>query len=103
VRRWPHLIPAALPSERRCLVDATCCNVLRYFAEKRMARRTRGNPLRKEPRTVRASVSLRRELYRTLEALARQKRVSTAWVLREAAEKYVTEQWPLFPNNDEGL
>jgi metal-responsive CopG/Arc/MetJ family transcriptional regulator len=50
----------------------------------------------REPRTVRASVSLRSELYRTLEALAKQKRVSTAWVLRDAAEKYVAEQWPLF-------
>ena len=46
-------------------------------------------------KTVRASVSLRPELYKTLEALARQKRVSTAWVLREAAEKYVAGQWPL--------
>ena len=50
---------------------------------------------KKEPRVVRASVSLRPDLYRTLEALAKQKKVSTAWVLREAAEKYVAEQWPL--------
>ena len=48
------------------------------------------------PTVVRASVSLRRDLYKTLEALARQKKVSTAWVLREAAERYVSEQWPLF-------
>lgn len=63
-----------------------------------MARRTRigEQPPGNEPRTVRASVSLRLELYRTLEALAKQKKVSTAWVLREAAEKYVGEQWPLF-------
>jgi predicted transcriptional regulator len=40
-------------------------------------------------------VSLRPELYRTLEALARQKKVSTAWVLRDAAERYVADQWPL--------
>ena len=46
-------------------------------------------------RTVRASVSLRAELYKTLEALARQKKVSTAWVLRDAAEKYAADQWPL--------
>jgi hypothetical protein len=61
------------------------------------ARRSNG-----DPGTVRASVSLRSELYRTLEALAKQKRVSTAWVLRDAAEKYVAEQWPLFgkPGND---
>ena len=49
----------------------------------------------KEPRAVRASVSLRPELYRTLEAIARQKKVSTAWVLRDAAERYVSDQWPL--------
>jgi predicted DNA-binding protein len=50
----------------------------------------------RERGTVRASVSLRRELYLTLEALAKQKKVSTAWVIREAAEKYVADQWPLF-------
>jgi predicted DNA-binding protein len=55
-----------------------------------------------EPRTVRASVSLRAELYHTLEALAKQKRVSTAWVLRDAAEKYVAEQWPLFGAPEQG-
>ena len=48
------------------------------------------------PQSVRATVTLRAELYKTLEALARQKKVSTAWVLREAAERYATEQWPLF-------
>lgn len=47
-------------------------------------------------RAVRGSFSMPPETYRTLEALARQKKVSTAWVLREAAEKYVAEQWPLF-------
>ena len=60
-----------------------------------MASLTGTRLVRRVPRTVRASVSLRPELYRTLESLARQKKVSTAWVLREAAEKYVAEQWPL--------
>lgn len=55
---------------------------------------------RSASRTVRASVTLRTELYRTLEALAKQKRVSTAWVLRDAAEKYVADQWPLFGKPD---
>jgi len=55
-----------------------------------------------EPRAVRASVSLRPDLYRTLEALARQKKVSTAWVLRDAAEKYVAEQWPLLAGKEGG-
>lgn len=44
----------------------------------------------------RASVSFPPELYRTLEEIAKQKKVSIAWVVREAAEKYVAEQWPLF-------
>ena len=44
----------------------------------------------------RASVSFPPELYETLEAVAREKKVSVAWVVREAAERYVAEQWPLF-------
>ena len=57
---------------------------------------------RKPAEIVRASVSLKRDLYQTLEALARQKKVSTAWVLRDAAEKYVAEQWPLLSRTGEG-
>ena len=53
-------------------------------------------------RTVRASVTLNSEVYRILEALAKQKEVSTTWVLRDAAEKYVADQWQLFekPRHD---
>jgi predicted DNA-binding ribbon-helix-helix protein len=49
----------------------------------------------RERRSVRASVSLEAGLYQTLSELARQKKVSTAWVIRDAAEKYVADQWPL--------
>lgn len=45
----------------------------------------------------RASVSFPPELYRTLEQIAKQKKVSLAWIVREAAEKYVADQWPLLP------
>lgn len=55
-----------------------------------------GRPSSGKPRSVRATVSLPPEIHQTLTALARQKKVSTAWVLREAAEKYIAEQWPLF-------
>ena len=43
------------------------------------------------PRTclVRASISFPADLYETLEEIARQKKVSLAWVVRDAAEKYV--------------
>jgi metal-responsive CopG/Arc/MetJ family transcriptional regulator len=49
-------------------------------------------------RMPRVSVSFPPELYKTLEQLARKKKVSTAWVVREAAEKYVADEWPLFSN-----
>ena len=45
---------------------------------------------------ARASVSFPRSLYVELERIAKQKKVSVAWVVRDAAEKYVADQWPLF-------
>lgn len=44
---------------------------------------------------LRASISFPTELYRTLEQIAKQKKVSVAWVVREASEEYVASQWPL--------
>ena len=49
-----------------------------------------------EKKSVRTSVSLPHELHDTLASLAKKKKVSFAWVIRDAAEKYVGEQWPLF-------
>lgn len=49
-----------------------------------------------KPRATRATVSLPPDIYRTLQDIAKQKKVSVAWVIRDAAEKYVAEQWPLF-------
>jgi hypothetical protein len=46
----------------------------------------------------RASVTFPPELYKTLEGLARKKKVSIAWVVREAAEQYVAAECPLFRN-----
>ena len=45
---------------------------------------------------VRASISFPPDIYEILETIAKEKRVSLAWVVREAAEKYVAEKWPLF-------
>jgi metal-responsive CopG/Arc/MetJ family transcriptional regulator len=42
--------------------------------------------------TVRASISFPSHLYETLEELAKRKKVSLAWVVRDAAEKYVSDQ-----------
>jgi len=49
-----------------------------------------------KPRATRASASLPPELYVKLQEIAKQKIVSVASVIREAAEKYIAEQWPPF-------
>jgi metal-responsive CopG/Arc/MetJ family transcriptional regulator len=41
---------------------------------------------------VRASISFPADLYETLEDIAKQKKVSLAWVVRDAAEKYVSDR-----------
>jgi predicted transcriptional regulator len=55
-----------------------------------MGRKPKNEPSR------RTSVTLSAEVCNSLEIIAKQKKVSMAWVMREAAEKYVAEQWPLF-------
>jgi hypothetical protein len=41
---------------------------------------------------VRSSISFPPDPYETLEDIAKQKKVSMAWVVRDAAEKYVADQ-----------
>jgi len=61
------------------------------MAQKRRAgRRPSGRPP-----SVRATASFPPDVYRTVEALAKQKRVSVAWVLRDAVQQYLRSQWPL--------
>lgn len=55
----------------------------------------KGGKRAKAASASRASVSFPPDLYSTLEQLAKEKKVSIAWVVREAAEKYVADQWPL--------
>jgi metal-responsive CopG/Arc/MetJ family transcriptional regulator len=43
------------------------------------------------PDTMRASVSFPAEVYGELERIAATKKVSLAWVVRDAAERYVVE------------
>jgi len=44
---------------------------------------------------IRASVSFPPDVYKTLEDIAQQKKVSMAWVVREAVDKYLDDKWPL--------
>ncbi|HUI73107.1 MAG TPA: CopG family transcriptional regulator [Spirochaetia bacterium] len=55
-------------------------------AVKQRARKARG------PGQPRASITFPPELYQTLEDLAKRKKVSLAWVVRDAAEKYVARR-----------
>ena len=48
--------------------------------------------------SVRATISFSSEQYKTLEEIARQKKVSLAWVVREAVDNYVSDRQPLFSN-----
>ncbi|MBV9508426.1 MAG: CopG family transcriptional regulator [Acidobacteriia bacterium] len=52
-------------------------------------------PKRRSGGQPRASITFPPELYKTIEDLAKRKKVSIAWVVREAVEKYVADQWPL--------
>jgi metal-responsive CopG/Arc/MetJ family transcriptional regulator len=47
------------------------------------------------PKTVRASVGFPAELYKALEDIAKEKKVSVAWIVRDAAEQYIAQRWPL--------
>jgi hypothetical protein len=44
---------------------------------------------------VRATVGFPEPVFDELNRLAESKKVSFGWVVREAAEKYLVEQWPL--------
>lgn len=61
-----------------------------------MAAKAKRQPVSQpEPKVTRASVSFPVDLYQTLERIAKEKKVSVAWIVRDAAEKYVGDRWPL--------
>jgi predicted transcriptional regulator len=51
---------------------------------------------KRESAMPRISVSLSPEVHATLEQIAQEKKVSVAWVMRDAAEQYIADKWPLF-------
>jgi hypothetical protein len=75
-----------------------CGGILR---SKRVCKLTRGAKRKQKPEpvegaSIRATISFPSELYKTLEEIAREKKVSLAWVVRQASEQYVVDKWPLF-------
>jgi metal-responsive CopG/Arc/MetJ family transcriptional regulator len=63
-----------------------------------MERGTTDGKRAKSPSTaaVRVSISFPPDVHQTLEGIAKEKKVSFAWVVRDAAEKYIADKWPLF-------
>ena len=49
---------------------------------------------------VRATISFPPDVYGTLKKIARDKKVSLAWVVREAVDAYLGEKWPLFKGQE---
>ena len=78
------------------------CSVVHNAGGVMATKAKKPSKLRAGPRMPRASVSFPDELYTTLESIAKQKKVSVAWVVREAAENYVSDQWPLFAKKGRG-
>jgi predicted DNA-binding protein len=60
-----------------------------------MAKTSRDRTKAKRGAQPRASITFSPEVYETIEDLAKKKKVSIAWIVREAVEKYVADQWPL--------
>jgi predicted DNA-binding ribbon-helix-helix protein len=52
---------------------------------------------------TRASVTFPADLYADLERIAAEHKVSVAWVVRDAVEKYVEARYPLFRSHIEGV
>jgi len=51
---------------------------------------------------TRISVGFPPNIYRDVERIAKDKKVSVAWVVRDAVERYVADQWPLLEQRSEG-
>jgi predicted DNA-binding protein len=51
---------------------------------------------------IRATISFPPDIYETLEGIAKAKKVSLAWVVREAAERYIEDKWPLLAELEKG-
>lgn len=55
-----------------------------------------GKQMKRKSAMLRVSVSISPEVHATLEQIAQEKKVSVAWVMRDAAERYIADKWPLF-------
>ena len=56
------------------------------------AKKAEARAVRESSSAIRASISFPSDLYETLETIARNKKVSLAWVVRDATERYVSQE-----------
>jgi hypothetical protein len=79
-------------------VTVSCGDGLGVESPDMKAKKGKAKSMKTESATtsVRATITFPTELYETLEEIAKQKKVSLAWVVREAAEQYLTDKYPLF-------
>ena len=78
--------------------NAVKCCILPILAS--MVRKAK--PARRiSARSTRVSVSLSIAHHHMLGQIAEQKKVSVAWVVRDAIDKYVSDQWPLLEQRQE--
>jgi len=59
--------------------------------------KTVNRTLKTTQEATRASVTFPANTYVELERIAEEKKVSVAWVVRDAVEKYLEATYPLFP------
>ena len=65
-----------------------------YHVTTHMSRKGKSVPTKNA--SVRATISFPPDLHKTLEEIAQEKKVSLAWVVRDAAEQYVKRKWVAF-------
>ena len=61
---------------------------------------TKNKPKTQSKAQVRSTISFPRNVHDTLENIAKEKKVSLAWVVREAVDGYLGEKWPLFKGQE---
>ena len=95
-RMRPGTILRLFPGGFTAMVN--CGDILprkRVYPVTRGAKR-KAKPEPAEGGSVRATISFPSEVYQTLEEIAGKKKVSLAWVVREASEQYIADKWPPF-------
>ena len=61
------------------------------------AKKAETSAVRESSSAIRASISFPADLYETLETIAKNKKVSLAWVVRDATERYVSQETVMSP------